>query len=171
MAEPDDLSSMMWTERRGIVSGRRFGTPANLLGAMAEQAGRKRQRNPRAASDDFPCRVCGARTVGKPACAEHVAEVMPYAAQVAAEIAARVKEAERLNRGGRPDPHGVLADELHDCLALGPQSAGLAGRLLGLSLEAAETLARSMARAGRIVARRRGRGLECVRVEAEENPE
>lgn len=94
---------------------------------------------------------------------------MPYAAMVEAELSARIDEAARLNQGRRADPHGRLADELHDMLSVGPLRYGEVCRLLGLELEGLERLARAMARAGRITLTRRGRSMEMRRADEAED--
>lgn len=113
-----------------------------------------------------PCRLCGGPAKGQiPACVEHLTDVMPYAAKVAAELSDRIDEARSLNRGLRARPWGRLAGEIVDMLGLGPLPIGQVSRLLDLDLEAAYRLAESMERAGRITTSRKGRGLELRRAE------
>lgn len=135
----------------------------DVLRLMSEaMEGHRRKRRPAA-----PCRLCHGPTKGSvPACLEHVVDVMPYAAKVAAELSDRVDEARRLNAGRKPDPWGRLADEIADMLTLAPMRLGQIARLLDLGIEGAEALARAMAKAGRISLSRRGRGLELRRAEA-----
>ena len=115
-----------------------------------------------------PCRLCGGPTKGQiPACLEHLVDVMPYAAKVAAELSDRIDEAARLNRGVKARPWGRLADEIVDMLGLGPLPIGQLSRLLDLDLDAAYRLAESMERAGRITTRRHGRSLELRRAETQ----
>ena len=136
----------------------------DLLRLMSEDVESKRAL--RKSRVRAPCRLGGKPSKGAiPACTPHVVDVMPYAAMVEAELSARVDEAKALEQGRRADPHGRLADELHDMLGIGPLRYGEVCRLLSLSLEGLERLARAMQRAGRITLTRRGRSMEMRRAE------